>query len=493
MLLWAGAPPPVQSKTTLIKGGLLVDGTGKPGRIADVRIEGDKILEVGRLNPRENEKWLDAKGLVVAPGFIDAHSHTDRAAEKEPLLESQVRQGITTAVVGQDGGSEIPITKFFDNIRTWKPAINFAAFAGHGSLRSEVMGDDYKRGSKDAELAKMKSLLEQAMKDGALGLSSGLEYDPGYYSNSVEVIELAKVAAKYGGMYISHIREDGTHGMMQALDELRLVAKEAKLPAQISHIKLGVAAKWGDAPAVVKWIADSRRAGLDITADVYPWLYWQSTIVVLTSDRNWDNPEIWVKALADVGGPQNVLLTRYTPDPSWEGKNLEEIAKLTGKDAVGVIQEIIKKTRGPGANGSESIVCKAMTERDLEVFLRDPSVMFCTDGSHGGSHPRGAGSFPRILGRYVRDLKTLRLEQAVYKASAMPAKRFGFKDRGEIRPGMKADLVVFDPQTIQDKATPQDPRAFSVGMVDVFVNGIPVLEQGKMTGVRPGLALRRSR
>ncbi len=479
-------------ETLLISGGLVVDGTGAPARLADVRIRGASVLQIGRLKPEPGEKVLDATGLVVAPGFIDAHSHTNGAMKDSPLLESQVRQGITTAIVGQDGGSTIPIADFFKEVEAARPTIHFATFAGHGSLRTKVMGEDYKRIAKDLELDQMKALLDQAMKDGALGLSSGLEYDPGYYSNSVEVIELAKVAARSRGMYISHIREDGTHGMLQALEELRLVAKEAKLPAQISHIKLAVAAKWGQSAKVLEWIRMARRQGQDLTADVYPYLYWQSTIVVLTNDRNWENRDIWVKALEDVGGPQNVLLTRYTPDPAWEGKTLAQIAQSSGQDAVAIIQEIVRKTRAPGSKESESIVCTSMQESDLANFFRDPNVMFCSDGSHGGSHPRGAGTFPRILGRYVRELGVLKLEQAIQKATLLPAHRFGLKDRGLIRPGKVADLVVFDPKTIADRATTADSKAFSVGMVHVLVNGVPVLESGRMTGARPGVGIRRS-
>jgi len=470
----------------------VINGSGKPGKTADIRISGDRILQIGNLKPISTDKVLNATGLVVAPGFIDAHSHTDGPMEKEPLLESQVRQGITTAIVGQDGSSELPIRTFFDKVAKIMPAINFATFCGHGTLRREVMHEDYKRVAKDIELEKMKILLDQAMREGALGLSSGLEYDPGYYSMNVELIELAKVASFHHGMYISHIREDGTHGMTQALEELKLISKEGKLSAQISHIKLAVAAKWHKSGEVLDWMKASRKAGQDITADVYPYLYWQSTIVVLTNDRNWDKREIWEKALEDVGGPQNVLLTRYTPDPKWEGQNLEEIAKLSGKDAISVIQEIIAKTHGPNSKESESIVCKSMNEEDLIAFLQDPNIMFCSDGSHGGSHPRGAGTFPRIFGRYVRELHALKIEEAVRKATSLPARRFGLQDRGLLKVGMKADIVVFDPARIIDKATTSNSKAFSEGVVHLLVNGVPVLENEKMTGARPGMGIGRA-
>lgn len=482
-----------QNESILIDGGLVIDGSGRPGRFADVRVKDGKIAAIGNLSPMAGEKVLDAKGLMVAPGFIDAHSHTDRPMSEHPTLESQVRQGITTAIVGQDGGSTLPISKFYSDLEKARPAINFATFAGHGSIRSQVMGEDYRRAATDAELQKMRDALDQAMKDGALGLSSGLEYDPGFYSGSIEVIELAKVAARYGGLYISHTRADGGGSNMQSLEELRLVAKEARIPAQISHIKLAVPEVWRKAPAVTDWIDACRRDGLDITADIYPYLYWQSTITVLTSERDSLNREVWRKTLESIGGGQVITLVRYTPDRTWEGKTLAEIAKASGKDVVDVVLEIVTKTRAPNTNESESIVCRAMIEEDLVAFLKDPHVMFCSDGSHGGSHPRGAGSFPKIFGEYVREKGVLSMEEAVRKASAFPARRFGLADRGEIQRGKVADIVVFDRQRIRDRATVADSRAMSEGVVHVLVNGVPVLESEKLTGARPGRGLRRDR
>jgi len=483
--------PRQQIPSLLIKNGLVIDGTGRKGQVLDIRIQGDKIAEVGRLRARADEKVLDATGLVVSPGFIDAHSHTDSPMATDPMLESQVRQGITTAIVGQDGGSEVSIAKFLERVRLSRPTLNFATFCGHGTIREAVMGADYKRGARDAELEKMKSLLDKEMRAGALGLSTGLEYDPGYYATTIELIELAKVAAQHKGIYISHIREDGTAGMTQALSELWLIAKEAKIPAQISHIKAAVVDAWHKAPDIVRWLESARREGLDITADVYPYLYWQSSLSALSSDRNWDNREIWVRGLNEIGGPENVTLARYTPDPSWENKTLAELSKLTGKQPPELIQEILRKTAMPGSNDSHSIICKSMLEEDLIAFMKAPWIMYCTDGSHGGSHPRGAGTYPRIFGRYVRELGAITLEETIRKSTSLPAKRFGFKDRGQIKKGMIADLVVFDPKRISDRSTVQDSKAFSVGIEHVVVNGDLVLETGKMTGARPGLGLRR--
>jgi N-acyl-D-amino-acid deacylase len=485
----AGIRP--QSQSILIQNGTLVDGAGKARRKADVRIRDGRIVQVGDLQPSSNERVLEAEGLVVAPGFIDAHSHTDGAIEESPLLESQIRQGITTAVVGQDGGSSLPISDFFAKVAKAQPAINFATFAGHGTIRRKVMGDDFKRAATDVEVQKMAALLEQAMREGALGLSTGLEYENGLPATPFEVIALAKVAARHGGMYISHTRSDGGGSNMQSLEELKAIAREAKIPAQNSHIKLAVPEVWGHAKAVRQWIAQARRQGLDITADVYPYTFWQSTITVLMPEHSWASAEAWADALQDIGGPDKILLTRYTPNPAWQGKDLAQIAAETGKSPAEVAVEIIQKTHFPGSKESESIICRAMAEDDLVEFVKDPNIMFCSDGSHGGSHPRGAGSFPRILGRYVRELKAISLEEAIRKATSFPARRFGFKDRGKIQPGMKADVVVFDAAKIQDRADTSNPRAFSEGMVHVIVNGVPVLEHGKMTGARPGIAIRK--
>lgn len=474
----------------LIRGGTVVDGLGGPPRKADIRVVGDRIEAIGRLKQHGNETVIDAKGLVVAPGFIDAHSHADGNASEQPLQKSQILQGITTAIVGQDGGGKTPITDLFASLAKARTTLNYAAFAGHGALREKVMGKDYKRPASPEELDQMKGLLEQDLKAGALGLSSGIEYDPGYYANTEELIELAKVAARYRGGYISHVRDEG-NAALDSFREVIRIAREAGLPAQISHIKLGTAPVWGKAPEVLKLIHQARMEGLSIAADVYPYLYWQSTITVLTLDRNWDDKQVWVKALAEVGGPQNVLLSEYSPNPAWVGKTIKQIADETGKDAVEVIQEIVRKTHGPEGQGRESIVCTAMSEPDLVEFLKSPHIMFCSDGRDGGSHPRGAGSFPRILGRYVREKKVLSLQEAIRKMTSLPASRFRLIGRGRIAKGAFADITIFDPKTITDLATPNNPTALSKGVLYVLVNGQVVLEKGRMTGKRPGRHLKR--
>lgn len=466
----------------LISGGLLVDGSGSKPRLADVRISGSAIVAVGSLKHIRGETVVNAKGLVVAPGFIDAHSHALGGIEKEPTAISQLMQGITTAVGGQDGGWSQSVAKEFADIERIRPTINFALFSGHGGLRAEVMGKDYKRIATQAEIERMKTLFADDMKAGSLGLSSGLEYDPGYYSDTNELVQLAKVAK--GGMYISHVRDEADKAM-DAFQELAKIGKDGSLHAQISHIKLGSKAVWNKTSEVLKLIEKEK-----LTADVYPYTYWQSTIAALSPSRDWENDEIWVKALDDVGGPANVRLSAYSPNPNWVGKNLAEISNETGKTPIKIIQEILRTTND---EGRQSVVVTAMQESDLIQFIKSPRIMFCSDGSIGGSHPRGAGSFPRILGRYVREQKVISLQEAIRKMTSFPAQVFKLTGRGIIKPRYVADIVVFDPKTITDHATPTDSRALSTGVREVFVRGVHTVRQAKLTGARAGVAIRRAK
>lgn len=475
----------------LLMDGLVVDGTGKPGRVMDVRVQGTRILEVGQLKPRPNEKQINAKGLVVSPGFIDSHSHTDGSLSNDPRMESQIRQGITTAIVGQDGGSALPITDLFAKVASVKPTLNFATFVGHGTIRRRVMGENFKRAATDREVDRMVELVDAAMRQGSLGLSSGLEYEAGLQSTTFEVIRLSKVAARHGGIYVSHTRSDGGGSNMQSLEELKLIAKAANIPAQNSHIKLAVPDVWGHAPAVLKWFKEARNSGLDLTADVYPYTYWASTITVLLGEEHWGKAQAWETTFKELGGADKVVLARYTPSPEWERKDFAQLSKETGRPAGELAVEVVKKTHTPGSKESEGIICKAMKEQDLVDFIRDPHTMFCSDGSHGGTHPRGAGAFPRIFGVYVRDKRVLSLQEAVRKSTSLPATRFGFKDRGLIRKGYFADLVVFNLAKIRDRSTVANSKEFAEGVSYVMVNGQLVLDQGKMTAARPGVGIRR--
>lgn len=444
---------------TLILNGTVIDGTGKARYRADIRITNGVIKSVSSHETAlAGDSVIDATGMIVAPGFIDAHSHADGALDK---LESQLREGITTAICGQDGGRSISVRDA--RARTENAAIRFQFFSGHGGLRDAVMKTK-DRAASPSEVRAMSALLEQDMKDGALGLSSGLEYDPGHYATTEELIQLSKVAAKYHGIYISHMRDE-SEKVFDSIDELLEISRAAGLPGQISHIKMAVASKWGQAGKACE-IIDSHP---DITADLYPYTYWQSTITALIATRDFDKRQVWVDALKEVGGPEKVRLSSYSPDPSWVNKTLAEISKMTGRAAPDLIMEIISKTQD--GKGRESVIVQAMTENDVKTFMRNPKVMFCSDGSGGGSHPRGAGTFPRILGKYVREEHVISLEEAVRKMTSLPAWRLGLKDRGEIKAGLSADLVVFDPQTIIDRATPENPTAYATGVAHVFIKG----------------------
>ena len=473
----------------------IIDGTGKPAFVGAVKVQGDKIVAVTEMyDAAPEEKVIDANGLVLAPGFIDSHSHADGGIKAEPAASSPVFQGITTAVVGQDGFLPASYQDSMSAILQVKPSINFAAFTGHNAIRGKILGQDYKRPATEAEIAKMKTLVETDMKAGALGLSTGLEYNPGFYSKTEEVIELAKIASKYQGSYISHMRSEDRE-MMQAVDELIRIAQEAKLPAQVSHIKLGLPSVWGKTDEVIGKFTRANQSGLNISADIYPYTYWQSTITVITNSRDWDKVETWRDAIADTGGADKILLTSYS-DPEhakdWSGKTIAQIADETGRKPEEIVYEIVKKTQLNGNKGGASVIVTAMDENDIQKFMKWGGTSICSDGGIGGSHPRGAGTFPRVIHHFSQELKTMPLEESVRRMTSLPAKHFGFKNRGVIGIGMKADIVVFDPRTIRDLATPEKPTTLSTGVKYLMVNGQLVIAKGKQTSARPGQILTRT-
>jgi len=488
-LIGLAAVPAAQSggPSILIRAGTVVDGTGAPRARADLRIQGDTIVELAAaLEPSPGERVIDASGLVVAPGFIDMHSHASAQIGAHPDAESQVRQGITTTLVGQDGSSDLPISDFFESLERVRPAINFATSVGAGTIRGVVMGGDFRRAATAAEIETMSALMERAMLDGAIGLSSGLEYDPGFYATPDEMVALARVAARHGGFYSSHVRDE-ENAALDAWREAIDVGRKAGLPVEISHIKLAVEPVWGRAAQGLKVLEDARREGLTVMADWYPYTYWQSAMYVLIPDRDFENRDKWRVGLAEIGGAKNVLVTAYRPDPSYDGKTLEEIARLRGEDPVTSVIAMIREA-GPGIG----IIGTSMDEEDLATFLTHPQVLVCSDGNIAGSHPRGFGTFPRVLARYVREGRLLSLEEAIAKMTGRSARQAGLTDRGVLARGRKADVVVFDPDTIEDRATKERPDQMAVGVAHVIVNGVVVLDGGKMTGERPGRGLRRA-
>jgi N-acyl-D-amino-acid deacylase len=482
------AAPELRAQSILIQSASVIDGTGAPARVADVRIAEGRITGVGNLAPRPTDRSVDGRGLVLAPGFIDTHSHHDGGIFTRRDALGAVSQGITTIVAGQDGGSRVPLRDFFTRLDTQAVAINVASYAGHGTLRRRVMGDDYKRVATPDEVDRMRALLREEMDAGALGLSTGLEYDPGIFSAPDEVLELAKVAGASGGRYISHMRSED-RDFWQALDELLRIGREAKLPVQVSHMKLAMRALWGRGDSLVRVLDRARAQGVDVTADVYPYTMWQSTLTVLYPKRNFADRAETEFILREVANPDDLLIGRYEPTPSYAGKTVRQIAKLTNRDPATTLMSLIAEAERTGKN--ESVVATGMDERDIARLLRWPYTNICSDGELDGPHPRGFGSFTRILGRYVREQRVLTLEEAIRKMTSLAAANVGITDRGIIAPGRPADLVLFDPRTVADRATTSEPHALSVGIRTVWVNGTMVFNEGKTTGSHPGRVLRR--
>jgi N-acyl-D-amino-acid deacylase len=493
LILMFCAPPPLNSasgdqraqpKSRVIVGATVIDGSGRPGSRANVRIEGDVITEVGQFTPKPGEEIIEARGRIIAPGFIDIHNHSESGLKSEPAAASQVSQGITSLGVGPDGSSPWPIAAYLRERGEQRMAVNVFAFVGHATVRQRVMASDYNRAATEKEIRDMAEMVEQGMREGAFGLSTGLEYDVGHPSTTEEVVELARAAARHGGIYMSHIRDEADEAMPAFKEAIR-IGREARLPVQISHIKLGTVGVWGQANKVVALISAARRSGVDVTADCYPYDAWASTITVLIPSRRHEDPKAVEKGLADVGGAANVLITNCKAHPNYEGKTLEEIARERGISSVDAYIQIVK-------DGGAGVVCRSMKESDIKTFYTQGWVMVSSDGGIGGRHPRGAGTFPRVLGRFVRDRHWLTLEEAVRKMTSMPAARLGIADRGMIRRGMKADLVIFDPKQVIDRSTFKEPQVLSTGIERVYVNGEPVWERGSSTGRLPGVVIRKN-
>ena len=483
---------PALPGTLLIRGATLVDGTGTPRRLADVRVDGDLIREVGSLTPMDGEPVVEANGLVLAPGFIDTHSHHGGGLPEEPGALAVVSQGVTTIIVGQDGGSRHPLTELFEALEAAPAAVNVASYAGHNTLRRRVMGEDFRREATEAEIEAMRELLAVDMNAGALGLSTGLEYDPGIYSAPEEVLRLAREAARHGGRYISHMRSED-RAFWDALDELLTIGREAEIPVQISHMKLAARSLWGRADEVLALLDRARAEGVDVTADVYPYEYWQSTMTVLLPERDFSDRAAFQFALDELVPPEGFLIARFGPNPEYVGMTLAEVASERGQDPVTTYMELVAEARGAErGRGGESMIGTSMTTEDIETLLAWPHTNVSSDGSLRGRHPRGFGSFPRVLAGTVRGRRKLMLEEAIHRMSGLAATHMGLEDRGVIRPGARADLVLLDPERVQDRATPEDPQAVSIGIERVWVNGVEVYRDGEVTGEHPGVVLRRT-
>jgi dihydroorotase/N-acyl-D-amino-acid deacylase len=536
----ASAAAPVYD--LVLSGGRVVDGTGAPWFRADVAVNGDRIAAVGDLAEARAGRRIDASGLVIAPGFIDMLGQSEYNVLVDNRAASKITQGITTEITGE-GQSIAPVNArileenkeiyehygvkpdwttldgYFRAFERARPAINLGTFVGAGGVRNLVIGESDRPATPD-ELKAMEAEVARAMEEGAFGLSTSLQYVPDRFASTEEIIALAKVAARYGGSYITHQRSE-SYEIDRSLDEVFRIAREARIPAQIYHLKTACAKNWGRMPEVLARIERARADGLDVSADQYPWTAGQNgldaNLPLWVRDGGRDrmigrlkDPAVRAKVKADLasedpswenqylccGGPGGILIASVvnTDLKKYEGRRLDEIARSEARDAADVLMDIVMADR---ANTSNIIFI--MSDDDVRTALRSPLVSLGTDSpaeaedgilSKEKSHPRAWGSTARILGTYVREQKLLPLEEAVRKMTSLPASRMGLADRGIVRPGMAADLVVFDPAKIRERATYQDPIHYSEGIPYVAVNGKLVVDGGSITGARPGRALR---
>ena len=492
----------------VLRHGRIVDGTGRPASMADVAVQDGRIAAVGE-NLGEAKQVIDARGLVVVPGFIDVHTHADDLAEL-PRAENFVRMGVTTVVAGNCGSSAVDIAKFFRDVEATNVSVNVATLIGHGSVRSQVMGGSFLRPPTVDELARMQALVRQGMRDGAVGLSTGLIYLPGTYAKAEELIEVARPVAEFDGIYTSHMREEGVK-ILDGLNELFRVARETRVRAEISHIKLSGPAAWGRTKQVLAAIQRARAEGLRVTQDEYVYTASSTSLSQLVPEE-WRDRETFSKALAAAAARSNLVaqmkarlktnkrdnyayavIADYPHDASLNGLNVVEAARK--KHGTGSLAEQIELILDIHAHGGATGVFHGISENDLQKFLRDPNTMIASDSGvrkfqEGAPHPRGYGNNARVLARYVGELKILRLEDAVRRMTSLPATTFQLRERGELRAGNRADLVVFDLAKVRDAATFGDPHHYATGFAWVFVNGVAVVKDDQHTGARPGMALR---
>ncbi len=501
-----------QSYDVLIRGGTVVDGTGAARYAADVAIAGGRIVEISRegIDASRAATVIDAGGRVVSPGFIDNHAHVQQTIAEYPLAENFLRQGITTLIASLHSGDQPwPLDEFASSLET---APNVGFFAGHSWTRQQVLGME-DRAPTEAELEAMKALVDRSMRDGALGLSTGLLYVPANFAETEEIIELAKVAAAHGGIYVSHMRNEAS-GLIESVAEVIRIADEADIPAQINHHKATGAGQWGWSERTLAMIDSANAAGLEVTHDLYPYTASSTGSSILFPQ--WalaGGSEAFAARVADpetrarmeddmrrifridrVGDDISRIQFRVLrSDPGYNGRTLADYAADRGlpNDVETGIDLAIELQ----LQGGFSAIYHSMDEADVIRIMQHPLAMIETDGDPVGygigyPHPRSYGSFARVLARYVRELEVLTLEEAVRKMTSMPARWLGRDDLGVIAEGMRADVAVFDPETIQDRATYTDPHQYSVGVTDLLVNGVPVILDGGLTGEKPGRWIR---
>lgn len=502
----------------IIEGGTIYDGSNTEGFIANVAIRGDRIVAVGELPGFEAARSIDATGLAVVPGFVDIHSHAVRDDPEDgifrwPDAENLIRQGVTTVIGGPDGGSPLPITATFSALEAAPASVNFGTFVGHGSIRAKVVGED-DRPPTENELERMRDEVRKAMEAGAYGLSSGLIYPPGRFATTEEVIELARVAAEYDGIYISHMREEGLDLLKSVAETIR-IGEEGGLPTQLTHHKVVGAPMWGKSTETLAMVDEARRRGVDVSIDQYPYTASSTSLTILFPGWSLDGgrdallqriadpgtrarlrEDIVYRIETDRGGddPANVELSNCAHDRSLNGRNLAEVLRLgevevTHENAAELLMDLVEA-------GNCSAVFHAIAEEDVRRILAHPVTMPSSDGGVEGPservpHPRNYGTFARVLARYVREQNVIPLHTAIHKMSQLPADRIGLTDRGRIEAGAIADIAVLDPAEVVDRAEFGNPHQYAEGVYHVIVAGELVLDDKTMTGARPGRILRK--
>ncbi len=495
----------------LIKNGKLIDGTGNNWYYADVAVKNGKITAIGRLSGWKAAKEIDAAGLVVAPGFIDVHTHIEGDEKNNPLATNFIYDGVTTVVAGNCGASNIDIKKYFQFLDSLKLSVNVATLIGHNDVRREVMGRANRKPSSD-EMRKMESIVEQAMRDGAVGFSTGLQYTPGAYSDVNEVVALAKAASKYNGVYASHIRDEGD-SVVQAIEEALHIGREAKIPVQISHFKLSGQHNWGRSKETIPLIINARNEGVEVTIDQYPYTAASTNLSILLPDAVLADGQDSIKARLlrpDVRRQvidhlisrlkkrklkhwSYAVVAYYRADTTLNGKSIEEINLLKGRKHK--MKEEAETILDMMMNGGAGMVYHGMSDDDVKRIMQYPFNMFASDASiriwqQGNPHPRGYGTNARVLSKYVREENVLSIEEAIRRMSSLPAQKFNLKDRGLIKEGFAADIVVFDEKQVKDLSTYEKPHQYSTGFKFVLVNGAVTVEDGKHIGTRSGKSLK---
>ena len=496
----------------VIINGTIVDGTGDEPYKSDIGIINDQIIKIGDLSKLSSRRTIDASNLIVSPGFIDSHTHAIRGIFDVPTAESSLLQGVTTLTDGNDGTSPHPIDEHYQKIENTKISPNWAVFVGQGTIREEVMGLD-NRDPTTEELDKMELLVQEAMEDGALGISTGLFYVPGSFSSTSEVIALSKIAASYGGIYISHMREEAID-VLKSVNETINIGIEANIPVQITHHKIIGKDNWGLSTETLKLVDNAIKDGIKVSIDQYPYTASQTSIRALIPQwaqaggrkkllARIDDPKtrqliidgVIERILFDRGGghPKNIFISKSSWNTSMEGKNLAELCiernlEPSPYNAAMVVFEIIK-------GGGASAVYHAINSDDVDKIMQHPMTSIASDGPMtifgvGSPHPRTYGTFARVLGRYVRERKILTLEEAIRKMTGLPAQILSINRRGLIKEGYYADITILDTATVIDKATFEDPHQYAVGVDAVLVNGVVVVENGLHNGNRPGRVLR---